>query len=215
MNWDIKEIGTFTLNSGTMRISDPCYDKTVWCSGTIPNCVIGEWQAGAAYYNDAMFGRRVALLVAKAANSSVGFDLANDIYALTPAPFEVGVDSGQAGMYDDVSYGLDSTVEDLPEPDEIFGDEPGCLWYSVCCSVTDGDDYAGVIPTGVVSCSGFGDGSYTAFYHKDGNGKTNLIAILYIDPSLESQEDDVGEEEAALIAILHIDPDQEDEEVGE
>ena len=96
MNWDINEIGTFTLNSGTMRISDPCYNKTVWCSGTIPNCVIGEWQAGVAYYNDGMWGRRVALLVAKVANSSVGFDLANDIYALTP-PLRLGSTLGRLG----------------------------------------------------------------------------------------------------------------------
>lgn len=188
MIWDIKEIGTFTLSSGTMRISDPCYDKTVWCSGAIPNCVTGEWQAGVAYYNDAMWGRRVALLTAKAACSEVVFNLVDDLYALELAPFEVGVDSGQAGMYDDASYGLDSTVEDLPEPDEIYGDEPGSLWYSVCCSVTDSDDHAGVIPTGVVSRSGFGDGGYTAFYHKDSNGKTDLIAILYIDPDLEDEE---------------------------
>ena len=114
MNWDIKEIGTFTLSSGTMRISDPSYDKTSGCSGTIPNCVTGEWQAGVAYHKDTLFGRRVALLVAKAANSSVRFDLANDIYALNLAQFEVGGDSGQAGMFDDASYGLDSTVEDLP-----------------------------------------------------------------------------------------------------
>lgn len=190
MNWDIKEIGTFTLSSGTMRISDPSYDKTSGCSGTIPNCVTGEWQAGVAYHKDTLFGRRVALLVAKAANSSVRFDLANDIYALNLAQFEVGSDSGQAGMFDDASYGLDSTVEDLPEPDEIFGDEPGCFWYSVCCSVTNGDDYAGVIPTGVVSRSDFGNGGCPAFYHKDGNRKVDLIAILYIDPDLEGEEDD-------------------------
>ena len=56
--------------------------------------------------------------------------------------------------------------------------------------MTDGDNHAGVIPTGVVSRSGFGDGGYTAFYHKDGNGKTNLIAVLYIDPDQEDKEED-------------------------
>lgn len=202
MNWNIKEIGTFTLSSGAMRVSDPCYDKTVWCAGIIPNCVTGEWQTGVAYYNDALFGRRVALLAARAADSEADFSLVDDLYALELAGFEVGVDSGQAGIYDNDSYGLDSTVEGIPEPDEIFGDEPGSLWYSVCCSATDSDDHAGVIPTGVVSRSGFGDGGYTAFYHKDDNGKTDLIAILYIDPSLESQEEDAGEEEKAKLTAM-------------
>lgn len=186
MSWNIKEIGTFTLSSGIMRVSDPCYDKTAGCAGIIPNCVTGEWQAGVAYHNDTLFGRRVALLAAKAANSEADFNLVDDLYALELAGFEVGVNSGQAGIYDNDSYGLSSTVEGLPEPDEIFGDEPGCFWYSVCCSVTDSNDHAGVIPTGVVSRIGFGDGGYTAFYHKDGNGKADLIAILYIDSSLKS-----------------------------
>jgi hypothetical protein len=72
--------------------------------------------------------------------------------------FEVGVDSGQAGIFDGGHYKEDKVVEGI-EFENNFA-EP---WYNVCCDVTLADRGAGVIPFGVVSRSGFGDGGYTCY----------------------------------------------------
>lgn len=205
MKRDFTDIGTFTLESGVMRISDPCYKKDVWCTGIIPNCRTGRWEAVTAYYNDGLFGRRVSMLAARAVDSSASFDLLDELGDLAVGDFDVGVDSGQAGMYDDATYGLDSIAESLPTPpDKIYGTEPGSLWYSCCCEATDTEIRADVLPNGVVSRSGFGDGGYTAFYHIGQDKKVDLIAIQYIDEEMEDaqEEDNVDDEDLAIEAAV-------------
>lgn len=48
-----------------------------------------------------------------------------------PASFEVGVDSGQAGIFDRAHYQDASTVASVPDP--IYKKDP---WYSACCHQT-------------------------------------------------------------------------------
>lgn len=200
MKRDFTDIGTFTLESGVMRISDPCYKKDVWCTGTIPNCKTGKWEAVTAYYNDGLFGRRVSMLAARAVDGNASFDLLDELGDLAVGDFEVGVDSGQAGMYDDATYGLDSIVESLPTPDDIYGTGPGSLWFSCCCEASDAENCADVLPNGVVSRSGFGDGGYTAFYHIGKDKKVDLIAIQYIDEEMEDAQEEDDEDDENLAA---------------
>lgn len=40
-------LGGFEMTSQTMRVSDPCYDRDVWCCGTFGKCKTGTWEAGA------------------------------------------------------------------------------------------------------------------------------------------------------------------------
>jgi hypothetical protein len=47
----IKKIGTFQT-SGVLRISDPCYDRKVWCSGIVKNCKPGKWTAFLDYSDE-------------------------------------------------------------------------------------------------------------------------------------------------------------------
>lgn len=39
-------LGGFEMTSQTMRVSDPCYDRDVWCCGTFGKCKTGTWEAG-------------------------------------------------------------------------------------------------------------------------------------------------------------------------
>lgn len=196
MNLDIEKIGTFMLKSGNMRVSDPCYDKATWCAGVIPDCRTGKWEALVSFYDDGLPGRRVSILAARAVGANTGFDLLDSLNKLEHASFEVGVDSGQAGMYDDETYRLDSTVPGIPNPSEEDGVEPGELWYEYCCDITLNPEKAGVIPTGVVSRSGYGDGCYPVFFHKGKDGKVDLIAIRYILEDAKDDSEDYDEEDA-------------------
>lgn len=157
------ELGTFTLHSDTLRITDPTYDKNVWCSGTVGPCVQGIWDAAIVYHDDSMMGRRVAMLCAKAQDAELGFDVFDGICVggthfeykkpWKMCAFEVGVDSATCGIFDDAVY----------EPDASL------------VRVADN-----VLSNGVVSHSGYGDGGYRAFALKDAQGKVCAVAVSFI-----------------------------------
>lgn len=77
---------------------------------------------------------------------------------------QVPVDSGQAGIYDaNQDYG--------------GGDGEDQEWYDLNSSITTTDIGAGVLPSGVVSSSGGGDGIYTAYAGYDGE----TVIAVWID----------------------------------
>jgi hypothetical protein len=83
----------------------------------------------------------------------------------------VGVDSGQAGIFSRESYRNDSVVDRIGLGDgdisffENFSrpEEDGERWYKHMCSRTLGVLQWGVYDEGMVSSSGFGDGSYDLY----------------------------------------------------
>jgi hypothetical protein len=56
----IKKLGTFLTSCDVLRITDPGYDKSVWCAGTIKNCEVGKWSAFLIYRDQGNWGVRVA-----------------------------------------------------------------------------------------------------------------------------------------------------------
>lgn len=179
------ELGSFELTSDVIRISDPCYDRSVWCCGTIPGCVPGHWDTAIVYYDDNVFGRRVAMLCAKAIEVKSfdvfnGINIGGDYYGATKpwemCDIDVGVDSGQCGIFDEVHYLDNDDFSDMPKAVCSYGD----AFYNFCCDATLSEDQAGVLPHGVVSSSGFGDGSYRAFIRKNTDGKVCAVAISYL-----------------------------------
>lgn len=181
-----KRIGSFEMTGTVMRVSDPCYDKMTWCSGTLPDCLPGQWDAAVAYSDEGDMGIRVSILVAKHHNTVRSFALCNRVWADEKYTYyaggwkisdiEVGVDSGQAGLFDEAHYQDEGVFAGQPKPSPSYGD----IWYSHCCKQTLGKHQAGTIPYGVVSSSGFGDGGYTALSHKNTEGQVDAVAILYL-----------------------------------
>ena len=57
-------------------------------------------------------------------------------------PIDVGVDSGQAGFYDEAFYQDNSIFKGMPEPEHDYGD----LWYNHACDITLSEMSAGVMP---------------------------------------------------------------------
>jgi hypothetical protein len=168
-----KELGEFQITSGSVYISDPCYDIGTWCQGKTDNVKNGTWKAHIiiATNEETGWGNRVAELVAiheSAIDNKFEFE--------ENSGADIGVDSGQAGIFDKEVY--------------KGGDDEN--WYEECCDKTLSENQAGVLEGGVVSSSGFGDGSYNAFYERDEEG--NIIAIK-IDFLSEEEEDDEDDEE--------------------
>ena len=174
------------MESGILRVSDPCYYFDVWCSGQLENARKGKWKAVIEKLSpeQTKWGERVAsLLVFHAGAADVPFSFAS----WKEAPFEVGVDSGQAGVFDLAYYRNDAVVKE-----NDYGSYPWDCdgpFYSACGSHTLSEKQAGCLSHGAVSSSGYGDGGYRAYYAEEG-GEVVAVRIVFID-------EDEGEKESA------------------
>lgn len=98
---------TFEMKSGKMRVTDPCYDKKTWCSGVIENVLSGVWFAENIILDNEQtngWGNRNGELIVWHSDYSP-----DSIIELTS--IDVGVDSGQAGFFDDAEYPTGDTGE--------------------------------------------------------------------------------------------------------
>ena len=173
----------FEIKSGKVVLSDPCYDLGTWCQGVVNNVKNGEWLADAEHVDS--FGNRVAVLISYHKDYPATPD---DIMDGELLPFDGGVDSGQFGHFDYDGYREDETVQGVERISEdiICEDEP---WYSICCDRTMSNDGFGVIPLGVVSSSGYGDGSYPSYGIKNEEGEYVGFATMFIFPDDLEDED--------------------------
>lgn len=170
----------FTVSSGSIRATDPCYGTDTWCAGTIENVLNGEWRGSASISDEGVWGERVSSLYA----------IHSDYYCETlnwkKLDMSAGVDSGQFGFFD-LQYFLDH------EDEREYGVEG---FYKDCCdqtySETDRNQRAGVVGNaGVVSSSGFGDGSYDVFAATNEDGVVVALRVDYItDDETEDEEYD-------------------------
>jgi len=177
MNIIRKPIGNFECVSGKLTVSDPCYDTDVWCRGELDNTMLGTWDAEAGIVDAGEWGTRVALLTAQ--HESYDEDAEGDLTEHI-AEFEVGVDSGQAGIFDAKYYRDDSVFGSDKPMFEVGITEPGGVWYGFCCDVTLSNELAGIIPYGVVSSSGYGDGRYWCVYYTDTDDFVVKVTIQFI-----------------------------------
>jgi hypothetical protein len=162
-NLEKRELGFFDMVSGEMVVSDPCYSLGTWCMGVLDRVHNGRWRAFMMMSDEKEWGVRVAELHARATdvypyyfNSTDGWEF-KPLKGWTPSGFEVGVDSGQAGLFDQKYFKDDGVVGDrICEFDRD--------WYGMCCHLTLSDKQGGIIPYGAVSSSGYGDGGYRCSY---------------------------------------------------
>lgn len=115
----LKTTGTITLGNRVV-VSDPCYSLGTWCQGILENMLPGEYEC---IYNFDENERCVSEIYI-VHSSLPKDDLTNTLINCTIAPFEVGVDSGQAGFYDYDYYVSHHT----PKLDED--------WYDKVCNLT-------------------------------------------------------------------------------
>ena len=153
-----------------VRVSDPCYGTDVWCAGTIDNVKEGIYNVEVEYSDEGMWGRRVKSL-------SV-YHSEEDRFCFTDcADFEVGVDSGQAGIYDEDYYNEYHTSKDVNDD-----------WYDDVCSLTLTKEQFGTLSKCAVSSSGFGDGGYNCYFATNKAGQVIAIQVVFIEE--DDSEDD-------------------------
>lgn len=186
-----------------VMVSDPCYDIGIWCQGVIENVLPGEYDCLVKYVDAGRWGIRVAAIQA------VHHDYIKSDLKETMESFEVGVDSGMAGIFGYKHY------------ERHHADELDETWYDRCFGATftrtrnpdyedfnwnvEGesigemmkrhDEYRNTIKSlmylekldanviygsGFVSSSGYGDGGYSCWTAKNEDGKVVSIRIKFI-----------------------------------
>ena len=168
----------FEVSSGAIMASDPCYDTTVWCASKIENVKNGTWVSCIVYSNEGAWGKRVSDLIATH----------EDVHKIHMTQWEkidsCGVDSGQFGFFD-YKYFVDH------ESEREWG-APG--FYNECCEATHDESkgFGGNVigNAGVVSASGYGDGSYPVYVLKDKDGLiVGVKASFLSEDEVEVEED--------------------------
>lgn len=159
----IKYLGKIKLND-TVMVSDPCYKVGVWCQGEINNVLEGEYNVHISEDD----GRIKELIVSHDNYLVIDFEDIN-----IEQPFEVGVDSGTAGIFDYKYY------YDTHEEDDILDE-----WYDdMLAGLFDNEDSKNWLffrNRGVITSSGYGDGVYHC-YTAEHDNKVMAIKIIFID----------------------------------
>jgi hypothetical protein len=183
----------FEVTSGKMVLSDPCYKLGTWCQGVIDNVKNGTWVGIIEQSDEGACGSRNSILIslnveAMKKNPRLETQLMGGGELLG---FDGGVDSGQFGHFDFANYRKDELAVDLPKAfEDDYATDEGDEWYRAVCAVTlTTDDAFGVVPFGVVSESGFGDGSYDTHGIKDENGEYVGFMTVFIGDE-ENEDDD-------------------------
>lgn len=160
-------------------ISDPCYTIPTWCQVILNNVLPGEYRVFCKKHDSGDWGVRNSMLLAVHKDhefSKLKWDLESSRGI-------IGVDSGQAGIFDLAYYRRDDVEVPMGDGDstffgEEFDREDGDKWYRHICSHTLGKNGWGSYDNGVVSSSGFGDGGYDLFVARH-YGKVIAIAIEF------------------------------------
>lgn len=166
-------LGKITLHDKAV-VSDPCYDCRTWCSAEL-TVLPGTYNCYTITCDTGMFGKRIAQLIA------VYADKEKDLHSslLRSVRAQIGVDSGQCGIYD-------SEYFQKTRKDEV--------WYKEICSITYDDDKGFLGGTKdalcAVSASGYGDGGYMCMVQKDTHG--DIFAIV-VDFAVEDEEEEEEE----------------------
>jgi hypothetical protein len=139
----------FSVTNGKIVVSDPCYD-----SGDVRLLALnGKWLAAVRKTKEDVWGERVAsVLVHHEGFDPIGKKYNEDVKY-------IGVDSGQAGVFDSEAYNASGN------------------FYDSCCSATNKD--FGFVSGGFVTTSGYGDGGYPARVYRH-HGKAEAVEIVFI-----------------------------------
>lgn len=158
---------TITLGKEVM-VSDPCYTEPTWCQIKLDDVKPGNYNAYHKEHDCGEWGVRSSMLLV------IHQDHTEDELEWDQEDGEVGVDSGQAGIFSYETYrkdGLEMEVPTVGYDGRSFewldtlsrADEVGGDWYTKMCKKTLTTDGWGTYDQGIVSRSGFGDGGYSLY----------------------------------------------------
>ena len=156
MELKYEAVGTIDLSKGFVDITDPCYNRSVWCRMNQVKVKPGEYNS---YIKRDTNSERVAM-----AGIRLGLDDGN--YTVSKLG-SIGVDAGLAGFW--------------PNKPDYDTDEE---WQHVCeeylFTPNDDKDYY-EFDNGFCSSSGWGDGMYPVYACKDSNGEIVALEIHFME----------------------------------
>lgn len=168
-----------------VMVSDPTYSEPTWCQIKLKTVKPGEYYSFCKTHDTGFAGVRNSMLLV------VHKDHINDVLQWKKHQGEVGVDSGQAGIFSYETYRKDGLEMEVPTigydgrnfdwldlPGEVM---PGDDWYKKMCKFTLAELSYGSYDNGIVCRSGFGDGGYELFTAS----KSRKIIAMAIDFGVE------------------------------
>lgn len=163
----------------SVMVSDPCYEVGTWCQVKLKDVLPGEYKSFLRKTsNTGGWGERCSVLVVVHKDH-----LDDEKLTWRKHGGDIGVDSGQCGIFSMESYKNDNIVDTIETPNSKFTlgivDREGDKWYEKMCQFTLSESQWGSYDGGVVSSSGIGDGSYVLLTAKK-NGKIVGMAINYL-----------------------------------
>ena len=171
-----------------VMVSDPCYTEPTWCQIKLTNVKPGRYRAFHREHDSGDWGVRSSMIMV------IHEDHIDDLLRWRKHPGEVGVDSGQAGIFSYDTYRKDGLDIEVPTKgydgrnfdwlDSISRDEEGEDWYKKMCKITLTDTGWGTYNNGLVSRSGFGDGGYYLYVA----ARYRKIIAMCIDFAVEEDE---------------------------
>ena len=164
--------------SEVVVVSDPCYSLPTWCQKVLNNVVSGEYEVNVTKEDVDGWGNRCSLLTA------INTDYIDKNIEWEFESMDIGVDSGQCGIFSFESYRNDDWKIEGGDGDiSFFGeslDGEGDKWYGKMCSYTLGKKRWGTYDKGVVSSSGIGDGVYTLMTKRNKDGRIVGIKVDFL-----------------------------------
>ena len=175
-------MSTIKLGKEVM-ISDPCYTDPTWCQHKLKNVLPGEYSVYNKYHNAGDWGRRNSMLIA----AHKDYEMDDDLRWKRCPGATIGVDSGQAGIFDHTYYRKDSVFEN--QESKFLNEyrrntnEEGEVWYAHMCDRTLGEQGWGYFEHGVVARSGFGDGAYTLYIARVNRKVVGICIDFEVEPN--------------------------------
>ena len=160
-------------------VSDPCYTIPTWCQAIVDNVLPGHYRVHVVKSDEGDWGNRCSHLIA------IHEDHCNQDskFKWERYPAQIGVDSGQAGIFSRHSYRKDDHPFETQGYD--FGanwdSKEGDKWYRQMCGRTLGTSQWGHYDEGVVSSSGIGDGSYDLLVATKKNKVIGFVINFFLD----------------------------------
>ena len=148
-------------------VSDPCYKLGTWCAGVLENVLPGEYNCDIKSW-----GNRVSHLFAVHNDYNININNINE-----EQEFEVGVDSGTAGVFDYDYYAKYHTTE---KTDDNWYKRHICNAFFPSFDSSTWKNHVLTHDKGFVSQSGYGDGGYTCYVKRNNNGQIIAIMIKYM-----------------------------------
>ena len=176
------------LLTNEVMVSDPCYSVPTWCQHKLDDVLPGYYQPFCKLTDAGDWGTRNSMLLVIHEDHQFEDNLEWELVEGA----DIGVDSGQAGIFSMRTYRNDdhSVLQDRPAPSGVpgcswdygyFKDEEGDKFYDLMCGITLNNELGwGVYDEGVVTRSGFGDGSYNLYVSRNEDGQVIAMCIDFL-----------------------------------